>query len=77
MDNQNRLKGRVVDVFGSLAALARLLEIDCAMTVSQWFRPGRRVPAERCIPIARLSGGKIAPSDLRPDLYGEAEENAA
>jgi len=39
------------------------------MTVSQWFKPGRRVPAERCVKIAELSNGAICLHDLRPDVY--------
>lgn len=62
------LKIRVKKVFKSQKRLAESLGLE-PMTVCQWFRPGRRIPAEHCLAIHRLSEGSIALSDLRPDLY--------
>jgi len=39
-------------------------------TWSRWETGSRRIPAERVPDVARLSG--IAPSALRPDVFGEA-----
>ena len=69
MKRQSDLLKKVNAAFGSRAGLARALDEECLMTVSQWFKPGRRVPAERCVQIAELSDGRISLNDLRPDVY--------
>ena len=39
-------------------------------TWSRWETGSRRIPAERVPDVARVTG--IAPSTLRPDVFGEA-----
>ena len=51
---------------GAYAALARKLKIERA-TVSVWFKPGGRVPAERVVEVEAATG--IARHKLRPDLH--------
>lgn len=65
---------KIKDVFGSQSALAGILGVD-PMTISQWKARGR-IPAERCPEISAASGGKILPSEMRPDLYGSPEQAA-
>ena len=36
-----------------------------AAAVSKWTR----IPAERCIELAALSGYRYAPADMRPDVF--------
>jgi DNA-binding transcriptional regulator YdaS (Cro superfamily) len=36
--------------------------------VGQWKLPGRRVPAEHCPAIERLTEGAVRCEDLRPDV---------
>ena len=77
MNNQTELKKQIISVFGSQAALARSLDIKCAMTVYQWFRPDRRVPVEHCLRISELSGGAVTLSALRPDVYPAPNKSVA
>lgn len=51
-------------------------------TVHQWINGERRVPAERCLSIERVTKGKVRCEDLRPDvdwavLRKPVEEDAA
>lgn len=71
---------RAIEILGSQAALASALGVR-QPTISEWLRGGRRVPAERCPAIERLTGGKVRCEDLRPDvawgvLREQADENA-
>jgi len=55
------------EIMGSQVALASALGVTKA-AVSQWKDEGRRVPAEHCPAIERLTGGKVRCEDLRPDV---------
>ena len=37
----------------------------------------KRVPAEHCITVCRLSGGKYTPEDLRYDVFSIRDSKAA
>lgn len=63
---------RLVEQFGSQAALARELGIS-QPSVSDWRTRGR-VPAERVLDLERLSG--VPRHDIRPDLYPPTVETA-
>lgn len=52
---------------GGLAQLASKLGI-ARQAIYQW----KRVPAERCVDIERITG--IPRAELRPDLFGEAAD---
>lgn len=41
-------------------------------TVKKYGQPGRKIPAEVAPEICRALGGAISPSELRPDVFGEA-----
>ena len=55
------------DIVGGQAALARLLEVK-PPTVNQWVNGDRRVPAEQCPSIERVTNGAVRCEDLRPDV---------
>jgi DNA-binding transcriptional regulator YdaS (Cro superfamily) len=56
-----------VEIVGSQAALAAALGVTKS-AVNQWKDPGRRVPAEKCPDIERLTKGAVRCEDLRPDV---------
>jgi DNA-binding transcriptional regulator YdaS (Cro superfamily) len=53
--------------YGGQTALARACGVTQAH-VWQWLRRGL-VPAERVLAIYQATGGRIAPFEIRPDLY--------
>jgi DNA-binding transcriptional regulator YdaS (Cro superfamily) len=55
------------EIMGSQVALASALGVTKA-AVSQWKDKGRRVPAEHCPAIERLTNGVIRCEQLRPDV---------
>lgn len=55
------------DLAGGQAALARNLGVK-PPTVNQWVMGIRRVPAEQCPAIERLTKGAVRCEDLRPDV---------
>lgn len=61
---------RAARVVGSQTALAVALKVTKA-AVGQWKDAGRRVPAEHCPAIERLTGGQVRCEDLRPDVPWE------
>lgn len=58
---------RAARVVGSQVALAAALGVTKA-AVGQWKDPGRRVPAEHCPQIERLTAGAVRCEELRPDV---------
>lgn len=62
---------RAIDSFPSQAAFAKALGVT-PMAVSQW--KARRIPPERCRDIERVTNGKVTRRDLRPDLFGDDDE---
>lgn len=57
---------QAIQVCGGQSALAKLLDPPVkAQAVQQW----KRVPPERVIDVARATGFKVTPHELRPDLY--------
>lgn len=54
-------------LLGSQVALAAALGVTKA-AVNQWTDKGRRVPAEHCPAIERLTGGAVLCEGLRPDV---------
>lgn len=52
---------------GGVNKLAGSLGISPA-AVSQWAHGARRVPAERCLEIERLTNGQVRCEELRPDM---------
>lgn len=58
---------RAATILGSQSAMASALGVSKS-AVGQWKEPGRRVPAEHCPVIERLTGGCVRCEDLRPDI---------
>lgn len=55
------------EIVGSMQALGEKLGVTKG-AVGQWKLPGRRVPAEHCPAIERLTDGVVRCEDLRPDV---------
>ena len=58
---------KAISIVGSATALAHHLNITKG-AVSQWKDEGRKVPAEYCPAIDRLTNGAVTCEDLRPDV---------
>lgn len=58
---------RATEIIGSATALAAHLEITKG-AVSQWKDEGRKIPAEYCPTIERLTEGRVTCEELRPDV---------
>jgi DNA-binding transcriptional regulator YdaS (Cro superfamily) len=58
---------KAVSKIGSMQKLADILEVTKG-AVSQWKDPDRRVPAEHCPIIERLTSGEVKCEELRPDV---------
>lgn len=54
-------------IAGSMQALATELRVTKG-AVGQWKLPGRRVPAEHCPSIERITSGAVRCEVLRPDV---------
>ncbi len=59
-----------IKTLGSQAAMASALGVT-QPTISEWLRGDRRVPAERCPQIERVTSGAVRCEDLRPDVEWE------
>lgn len=55
------------EILGSMQTLGEKLGVTKG-AVGQWKLPGRRVPAEHCPAIERLTGGAVRCESLRPDV---------
>lgn len=60
---------KAIEVMGGVTKLARAIGTG-QNTVSNWLLEGRKVPAERCLPIERATGGLVTKEELRPDIFG-------
>lgn len=58
---------RAIDIAGSMQALANALGVTRG-AVFQWRLDGRRVPAEHCPKIERITFGRVKCEQLRPDV---------
>ena len=65
---------RAIAAAGGASALARALGLVWPSTVTNWAVRG--IPAERCLPIERATGGAVTRFELRPDIFGEAPDGA-
>lgn len=75
MDHDKQLEEtpvkRAVRLAGGAAQLGRMMTIHgpeglTRMTIYLWMKPGRKIPAEYCPDIERLTG--VTCEDLRPDV---------
>ena len=58
---------KAIDIVGSATALAAGLDLTKG-AVSQWKDEGRKIPAEHCPTIEKMTNGQIRCEDLRPDV---------
>ena len=58
---------KAVQAAGSMKALAVALGVTKG-AVWQWGLPGRKVPAQHCPAIERITGGGVRCEELRPDV---------
>lgn len=58
---------KAIKAAGSISALAQALGLTKA-AVWQWNLPGRKVPAQHCPEIERLTAGSVRCEELRPDV---------
>jgi len=65
--NQLDALQKAIDIAGSVTALAGALGLTKG-AVSQWKEPGRKVPAEHCPGIEKLTERKVRCEELRPDV---------
>jgi DNA-binding transcriptional regulator YdaS (Cro superfamily) len=64
-------------LLGSQKALASALKVSTG-AVSQWKEDGRKIPAEHCPAIERLTRGKVRCEQMRPDIaWGVLRRKAA
>ena len=57
-----------LSVWGRTASLSRQLGVSESM-VSMWGSGRRRVTAERCLEIERVTKGQVRCETMRPDLH--------
>lgn len=60
---------KACELMGGQGELADQLGIK-SPSISEW-RKRKRVPAERCRAIERLTDGRVPCHELRPDLFAE------
>lgn len=58
---------RAISAAGSMNKLAKAVGVSKA-AVFQWRLEGRRVPAQHCPAIERLTSGEVRCEELRPDV---------
>jgi len=39
--------------------------------VGKWLHRDKKVPADMCLAIERVTGGKVTRYELRPDVFGD------
>lgn len=70
MDQEEHPLDTAAKIVGSHVALAAALGVSKG-ALPQWKMPGRRVPAEHCPTIERLTKGGVLCEALRPDIAWE------
>jgi DNA-binding transcriptional regulator YdaS (Cro superfamily) len=65
---------KAAEILGSMQTLAEKLGVTKG-AVSQWKLEGRRIPAEHCPLIEKLTGGEVRCEQLRPDVEWAAIRN--
>ena len=66
---------RAVKMVGPQALLASALGVTKS-AIGQWKEEGRRVPAEHCPVIERLTAGAVRCEELRPDIEWSVQRTA-
>jgi DNA-binding transcriptional regulator YdaS (Cro superfamily) len=66
---------RAIAVFETQDKFATALGIK-SPSISEWRKRGR-IPHERCAEIERLTGGQVTRAELRPDIWGDPQDQKA
>lgn len=72
----NPLIEKAIAVCGSQKALAEAVEVHPSF-VSQWLTGDRPIPATRCRSIEAATAGAVTAAELRPDVFGSHNPEAA
>lgn len=67
---------RAVEIAGGQAPLARAIGVK-QQHVWNWLHRDCKTPAEHVLAIEKAVGGQVSRHDLRPDVFGEPEQQAA
>lgn len=67
---------KAIDLAGGQAALSKKINVHASF-ISQWVTGRRPIPAEHCRAIEAAVDGQVTRYDLRPDVFGTAEEQYA
>ena len=67
-----RALDKVIEICGSQSALARKLQLQ-QPSINSWKLRGK-IPAEKCLLIEKIVGGVVTRYEMRPDIFGKAEE---
>jgi DNA-binding transcriptional regulator YdaS (Cro superfamily) len=65
---------KAIDIAGNQTRLAEKLG-EYPQLVQSWTKT--RVPAHWVIPIVKAVNGAVSPSDLRPDIFGDPDQDTA
>ncbi len=65
--NPDQALQKAVSLVGGYKPLGEGCDVSKA-AAHQWGLPGRKVPAEKCPTIERLTNGEVRCEDLRPDI---------
>lgn len=65
--NHSEALQKAIEIVGSATALAAELGLTKG-AVSQWKEPDRKIPAEHCPAIERVTDGAVRCEQLRPDV---------
>lgn len=59
---------RAVIIVGSQREMAKALKVTDAL-ISQWVTERRPVSATKVLAVCELTGGRVKPEELRPDVF--------
>ena len=59
---------RAVVIVGSQREMAKALKVTDGL-ISQWVTDRRAVSATKVLAICELTGGRVKPEELRPDVF--------
>jgi DNA-binding transcriptional regulator YdaS (Cro superfamily) len=68
---------KAINYIGGQTALAAALTQVCGQKIRQshvstWLNRDKKVPPQYCLPIEKLTEGKVKCVELRPDVFGRS-----
>lgn len=67
MMNTTETLDKIISIIGGKAMIAKRFGISY-QAVHKWQKKGR-IPAKRVLEIVKMTGGKVTPYEVRPDVY--------